>query len=60
MRADGGTSLPLAVTPDGLNEGASWSPDGQKIAFISTRSGSYDIWIMDLEIEQLKKKLGIP
>jgi TolB protein len=60
MRADGGTSLPLAVTSDGLNEGASWSPDGQKIAFISTRSGSYDIWIMDLEIEQLKKKLGIP
>jgi len=59
MPADGGPSLPLAVTSNGLNEGASWSPDGQKIAFISTRSGNYDIWLMDLDIERIKKELGI-
>ena len=57
MPAEGGNSLPLAVTPQGLNEGASWSPDGQKIAFTSTRSGNYDIWIMDVNIEQIKKEL---
>jgi TolB protein len=57
MPAEGGNSLPLAVSPGGLNEGASWSPDGKKIAFTSTRSGSYDIWIMDLNIEQVKKEL---
>ena len=58
MPAEGGNSLPLAVTPQGgLNEGASWSPDGQKIAFTSTRSGNYDIWIMDVNFEQIKKEL---
>jgi len=30
-----------------------WSPDGEKIAF--TRN--FDIWIMDLNIEQVKKDL---
>ena len=58
MPTEGGNSLPLAVTPHSLNEGASWSPDGEKIAFTSTRSGNYDIWIMDLDIEQINKKLA--
>ena len=57
MSAEGGNSLPLAVTPRGHNEGANWSPDGEKIAFTSTRSGNFDIWIMDINIEQIKKKL---
>ena len=57
MPAKGGNSLPLAVTPQSLNEGACWSPDGEKIAFTSTRSGNYDIWIMDMDIEQINKNL---
>lgn len=57
MPAEGGFSLPLAVTPQGHNEGASWSPDGKKIAFTSTRSGNFDIWVMDVNIEQVKKEL---
>jgi Tol biopolymer transport system component len=57
MPAAGGISLPLAVTPQNHNEGASWSPDGKKIAFTSTRSGNFDIWIMDLNIDQVKKEL---
>lgn len=57
MPAEGGISLPLAVTRRGHNEGTSWSPDGKKIAFTSTRSGNFDIWIMDLDIERIKKKL---
>jgi len=60
MPVTGGISLPLAVTSKGHNEGASWSPDGKKIAFTSTRSGSFDIWVMDVNIEQIKKELGMP
>jgi TolB protein len=25
----------------------SWSPDGKKIAFVSNRSGAYEIYVMD-------------
>ena len=57
MPAEGGLSLPLAVTRRGHNEGASWSPDGEKMAFTRTRSGNFDIWIMDIDIERVKKKL---
>ena len=59
MPAAGGNSLPLAVTPDAHNEGPSWSPDGRKLAFNSTRSGFFDIWIMDLNTEQIKKRLEL-
>ena len=59
MPAGGGVSLPLAVSRRGHNEGTSWSPDGQRIAFTSTRSkySNFDIWIMDLDIEKIRKKL---
>ncbi len=57
MLAEGSNSLPLAVSPQVNNEGPSWSPNGKKLAFNSTRSGNFDIWIMDVDIEQIKKKL---
>jgi len=57
MPAEGGASLPFAVSPDAHNEGAIWSPDGKKIAFISTRSGNSDIWIMDLDFDKVWMKL---
>src|SRR5262245_20949985 len=28
---------------------ARWSPDGKKIAFISTRSGNWDLYVMDAD-----------
>lgn len=31
-----------------------WSPDGQKIAFASERSGNRDIWIMNIDTKVLK------
>jgi Tol biopolymer transport system component len=46
MPAAGGKSLPLAVTENSHNEGAVW----KKIAFNSTRSGNFDIWLMDVYI----------
>ncbi len=57
MPVEGGKSIPLAVTPNAHNEGAVWSPDGKKIAFNSTRSGNFDIWLMDVDVKQLKKEL---
>jgi Tol biopolymer transport system component len=58
MPAEGGKSIPLANTPSAHNEGAAWSPNGKSLAFNSTRSGNFDIWIMDMDIEQVKKELG--
>ena len=59
MPADGGNSLPLAVTPDAHNEGGTWSPDGRKIAFNSTRSGFFDIWIMDVDTDRMEERLQL-
>jgi len=31
-----------------------WSPDGTKIAFTSTRSGHFNIWMVEVDIEELR------
>jgi Tol biopolymer transport system component len=53
MPAGGGKSLPLIVSDTAHNGGPSWSPDGSKLAFISTRYEGFNIWIMDLDLEML-------
>jgi Tol biopolymer transport system component/DNA-binding winged helix-turn-helix (wHTH) protein len=40
-------SHPVVVTETGRNEGAQLSPDGKKLAFMSNRSGTLEIWISD-------------
>ena len=42
MRADG--TGQRAVTTSGLNRSPSWAPDGSWLAFLSARSGAFDIW----------------
>jgi hypothetical protein len=48
MAADGSGVTPL--TPEGQNDTAPiWSPNGQKIAFVSQRDGNRDIYVMDAD-----------
>lgn len=54
MLAEGGKSLPLAVSDQGHNDGPCWSPDGKRIAF---SNGKGDIWIVDLDPERLIREL---
>lgn len=37
----------LIVSESGRNEGAQISPDGKKVAFMSSRSGTMELWISD-------------
>jgi len=57
MHAEGGKSLPLVVSLQDHNESPAWSPDGRHLAFASGRTGRGDIYIMELNIEQLKAEL---
>jgi TolB protein len=41
--ADGG-SPGLLVGDSSINSSPSWSPDGSRLAFISKRSGAFEIW----------------
>jgi len=54
MLAEGGKSLPLAVSEQGHNEGPHWSPDGKMIAF---SNGNGDIWIVDIDQARVIKEL---
>ena len=56
MSSEGGKYLPLTISA-GHNEAPVWSPDGRKIAFNSGRSGTGNVWIMDIDAEKVKKEL---
>ena len=45
MPLAGGT--PKQITADGNNDTARWSPDSKRIAYVSTRGGSSQIWTMN-------------
>ncbi len=47
MNADGTDQRQLTVNP-AVDEGPSWSPDGQYIAFQSQRRGSLNIYVLDV------------
>jgi TolB protein len=37
------------------DESPSWSPDGRKLAFSSNRRGRYDVFVVDLAGENLRR-----
>src|SRR4051794_1317531 len=39
---------PRQITAAGTNSRPRWSPDGRKLAFVSTRDGSAQIWVLDM------------
>ncbi len=48
QRSDPGVWQTVTDPPSGYDIQPSWMPDGQRIAFTSTRSGSFDLWMIDL------------
>lgn len=46
---ENGTVKALTCTPDRENTEPCWSPDGRQIAFLSDRSGFYELFAIDLE-----------
>jgi TolB protein len=57
MPAEGGTSLPLAVSGEYHNESPAWSPDGKRLAFASGKTGYGDIYVMELDLQNLRDEL---
>src|SRR5579883_424824 len=51
--ASGGT--PVALTHEGNNYRPRWMPDGQTIAFLSTRGGSAQVWTMHSDGTEAKQ-----
>jgi Tol biopolymer transport system component len=57
MSAQGGKSLPLVLTPLDHNECPAWSPDGKRLAFASGRTGYGDIYVMAVDVDEVKAEL---
>lgn len=45
----------LLIASKGRNDSPRYSPDGKKIAFVSDRSGSWEIWICDSDGKHLRQ-----
>lgn len=52
MSSSGGPRVQITFDPD-YDDGPAWSPDGRTIAFVSTRSGHFDVWAIDVDPSQL-------
>ena len=57
MSAGGGKRVPITTHPD-YDDGPAWSPDGTSIAFVSTRSGNFDIWTVGIDLERVRSQLA--
>ena len=43
------------LTSEGRNEDPSWAPDGRHLVFASTRAGSKQLWVIDVESNRLRQ-----
>lgn len=56
MSRDGSHLRPLTRTPSGRSSWhATWAPDGKRVAFVSDRDGSPDIYVIDLDGTRLER-----
>jgi TolB protein len=46
---------PKLLTSEGENEMPSWAPDGRHLVFTSTRTGVRQLWVLDVESNQLRQ-----
>jgi dipeptidyl aminopeptidase/acylaminoacyl peptidase len=49
MSSDGSNRTTLTQGQSGFLSPPSWSSDGSRLAFVSDRSGSTDVWVMDID-----------
>ena len=56
MSSSGGSRVQITSHPD-YDDGPAWSPDGTTIAFVSTRSGNFDIWTVEVDVERVRREL---
>jgi Tol biopolymer transport system component len=56
MAATGGRRVQITSHPS-YDDGPAWSPDGTRIAFVSTRSGNFDIWTIEVDVERIRREL---
>jgi Tol biopolymer transport system component len=54
VRADGSQSRRLTDDPD-KDRAAEWSPDGERIHFLSTRSGDWEHWSINVDGSDLRQ-----
>jgi Tol biopolymer transport system component len=57
MLSTGGDRVQITSHP-AYDDGPAWSPDGTRIAFVSTRSGNFDIWTVEVDVERIRHDLA--
>ncbi len=59
MPSGGGKRIRITSYP-GYDDTPSWSPDGRRIAFTSARSGNFEVWTVEIDVEQVRRELADP